>query len=331
MIRLTSILKEIVEGARVTLDGEKATAIQISQQPLDGEQLQTVDGLRKTDNYLVFYSLESNPEADNVKTAQNALKYQSNLIKDNELKELIQANLKGKIPALDYIAFLESKGELAKKLVDVIKELFPQAEVVEVQKMQYTNIDDAVDWEQFRKESKAIQNAIVKFLYKTAEKDPTYKVRKSDEVQSSIIQRLHSKYDLGLNPNIKNQKLPPIYDVFVECITQGKKLLIVDDNLHTGTDFIKIFKAVDGLLKKMTEETSAATTEEQKAMEDLKQIEQNPKLKTSTFLQDKHKQLKTIINDYNNRTLNVVKSYGKVRDNIYGYVLYRLKDEDISK
>ena len=100
---------------------------------------------------------------------------------------------------------------------------------------------------------------------------------------------MHSKYDLGLNPNVKNKTLPPIYDVFVECITKGKKLLIIDDNLHTGTDFLKIFRAVIQLSKKMTEEASTASGDEQDALDTLKQIEQNPKFKTSEFLQAKHR------------------------------------------
>jgi len=333
MIKLSDILKEVVEGAKVDFqsDGKTPTAIQISQQPLDGEQLQTVDGVRKTDSFDVYYSLEANPKATNIKNSQDALKYNADLINNGELKKVIQSSLKGKIAKVDYIGYLESTGGLNKKLLELTQQIYPEAKVIEISKMKYVEIDDAIDWEQFRKESKAIQKSIIAYLYKTAEKEPTYTVRKSGEVQSSIIQRMHSKYDLGLNPNIKNKTLPPIYDVFVECITQGKKLLIVDDNLHTGTDFLKIFRAIDELSKKMTEEAGKATEAEQEAIEAIKQVEQNPKFKTSTFLQDKHKELKTIVDDYRNRTTNITKSYGKARDNVYGYVLYRLKDEDIGK
>lgn len=333
MIKLSHILREIVEGAKVDFkdDQKTPTAIQISQQRVDGEQLQTVDGVRKTDSFSVYYSLESAPDATNIKPAQDALKYNSNLINSGDLKKVIQSSLKGKVAKVDYIGYLESKGELNQKLLELTQQIYPEAKVVKIAKIEYTEIDDAIDWEQFRKESKAIQDSIIAYLYKTAEEDPTYKIRKSGEVQSSIIQRMHSKYDLGLNPNVKNKTLPPIYDVFVDCITKGKKLLIIDDNLHTGTDFLKIFRAVDELSKKMTEEAGKANETEQEAMDTMNQIEQNPKFKTSTFLQDKHKQLKTIVSDYRNRTANITKSYGKARDNVYGYVLYRLKDEDLTK
>ena len=333
MIKLTDILREVVEGAKVDFmdDNTTPTSIQISQQPLAGEQLQTVDGVRKTDSFNVYYSLESDPKATNIKNSQDALKYHADLINDGDLKKVIQASLKGKITKVDYIGYLESKGELNQKLLELTQQIYPEARVVRIAKMEYTEIDDAIDWDQFRKESKAIQDSILAYLYKTAQEKPTYKIRKSGEVQSSIIQRMHSKYDLGLNPNIKNKALPPIYDVFVDCITKGKKLLIVDDNLHTGTDFLKIFRAVDELSKKMTEEAGKATNAEQEAMEAIKQIEQNPKFKTSAFLQDKHRELKTVVDDYRNRTTNIAKSYGKARDNVYGYVLYRLKDEDLGK
>ena len=336
MIKLSDILKEVVEGAKVDFkdDQKTPTAIQISQQKLDGEQLQTVDGVRKTDSFDVYYSLESAPDAANIKPAQDALKYNSNLINSGDLKKVIQSTLKGKIAKVDYIGYLESKGGLNEKLLEIIQQVYPEAEVVKIAKMQYTEIDDAIDWEQFRKESKAIQDSIIAYLYKTAEENPTYKIRKSGEVQSSIIQRMHSKYDLGLNPNVKNKTLPPIYDVFVECITKGKKLLIIDDNLHTGTDFLKIFRAIDELSKKMTDEASKKDEGEERAEAELKNIVD--RLKRSPKNPDLLKMkadLDTVVGATRARIANIVRSYGKskVVDNVYGYVLYRLKDEDLAK
>ena len=80
MIKLSHILREVVEGAKVTFDKDnEPTKIEISQQRLDGEQLQTVDGVRKTANCDVYYSLESVPDTANIKSAQDALKYNSEL------------------------------------------------------------------------------------------------------------------------------------------------------------------------------------------------------------------------------------------------------------
>jgi len=299
MIKLADILREVTEGAKVDFnDKNEPTAIAISQKPLDGEQLQTVSGKRSTDNFNVYYSLESDPKATNIKNAQDALKYHPEKINHDDLKALISSTIKAAIPKVDYIGFLESKGGLNKLLIEVIKTIYPEATIVPIAKMEYTEIDDAVDWEQFRKESQGIQKAIIDFLYKTAEKEPTYKIRKSGEVQSKIIQRLHSKYDLGLNPNVKNKKLPPIYDVFVKCISQGKKLLLVDDNLHTGTDFLKIFRAVDELKDKMIEEVTVYDGKEDKK-------------------------------EHQRRIALLTANYAKVRQNIAGYVLYKLKDSDL--
>lgn len=259
------------------------------------------------------------------------LKYNSELINDEQLKKLIQSNLKGEIATIDYIGYLESTGELNQKLLKVIQQIYPKAEVVEISKMKYINIDDAIDWEQFRKESKKIQDAIVNYLYKTtAEKNPPYKIRKSGEVQSSIIQRMHSKYDLGLNPNVPNKTLPPIYDVFINCITQNKKLLIIDDNIHTGTDFVKIFRIVDELSNKMIEEASKKDEIEEKTEAESEQIK--TRLKRSPGNPDLLKikaKLDPIIKTIRDRTENIIKNYSNARNNIYGYVLYMLKPEDL--
>ena len=322
---------KIDEGAKVDFEDGIPVDITISSKPISGEQLITVDGIRSTNNYDVYYSLESNPKADNIKSAQDALKYSADKISEGELKELIIKTLKSRLNKVDYIGFLESKGALNNKLISVIKDIYNVSDenTIFVKKLEYKFIDNAVDWNQFQKESETIQKAILSFLEKTSQSPGPYKIRKSGEIQSSIVQRLHSKYDLGLNPNEPDKPLPPIFDVIVDCISNKKTLLIVDDNIHSGTDFFKIFGVINELVEKMKNESTKVSEEEQKAFDELQSIITNPKFKTSSFLQDKYKELKQIEKEYNERKLIVNKQYSNT--DIFGYVLYRLKDSDLNK
>jgi hypothetical protein len=331
MIKLLDILKEINEGAKVDFKDGVPISIKISSKPIEGEQLITVDGVRVTNNYDVYYSLESNPKTDNNKAAQDALKYSADKINDDELKELIIRTLKNKINKIDYIGFLESKGTLNNKLLEIIKNIYnvPDENIVYVEKIKYNYIDNAVDWDQFQQEAKDIQDAIISYLEKTSKKPGPYKIRKSGEVQSSIIQRLHSKYDLGLNPNEPDRPLPPIFNVFVDCLTKNKTLLIIDDNLHTGTDFLKIFRSIDALIEKIKEKSLKPSPEEENALLQIYDIVKHPKFKTSSFLQDKYKEFKQIEKEFLQRQLIVNNMYSRSTDKISGYVLYKLKDKDI--
>jgi hypothetical protein len=319
------------EGAKVNFEDGTPTSIEVSYKPIKGEQLITVDGKMTKNNYNVYYSLESNPKEDNIKAAQDALKYDSDKIDINELKELITKTLKNKINKVDYIGFLESKGTLNNLLLKVVKEIYNISDenIVYIKKIEYDYIDNAVDWEQFQKESKTIQNAILKYLEKTSKEPGPYKIRKSGETQSVIIQRLHSKYNLGLNPNEPNKVLPPIFNVIVDCLNNNKTLLIVDDNIHNGIDFSKIFKSIDQIIEKMKEESLKPSNEELDASFQIQNIIGNPKFKTSTFLQDKYKELKQIETQFQERKFIVNKQYSNSTNSIFGYVLYRLKDSDL--
>jgi hypothetical protein len=337
-MKLISILKNIIlEGAKVTFTKASkdskpiVNAIDISPAPIPGEQLKTVSGKRKTDFYNVYYSLESS-KMPGTKAAEDALKYDTdNKINQNDLKALITKTLKPELPKIDYIGFLESKGKLNQTLINVLKEIYNVSDdnVINIGKIQYEYIDDAVDWDQFRKESNKIKNAIIKFLYKKAEQPPKYSIRKSGETQSQIVQRLHSKYDLGLQPNLPNAPLPPIYDILVKCITQRKTLLIVDDNLHTGTDFLKIFRAIDKLVDKLKDEYSQPTNQEQEMFNQIEKIKQHPKFNTSPVLQNQYKELSAARLNYLQRTQTLTKDFVRVRERIFGYVLYRLSDTDL--
>lgn len=341
MIKLIDLLKEVQEGARVTFDDKgKATDIEIAYKPLDGEQLITFNGETTKNNYTVYYSLESAPGQLDPKKAEDALKDKANshLIKSTEIKNLLQNTLK---PALDkkvdYIGYLGSRGGLNKVLVNTIKELYgvPDENVVEVEKVEYTNIDDAVDWDSYNKlKSKHVKDAIIQFLYKTAEEAPPYKIRKSSGregggTQSIIIRQLQSKYDLGLNPNLKNKPLPPIYDILVKCIEQGKTLLIVDDNIHAGIDFYKIFGAVKGLVNKLKEQNAKPTVDEEGAEEKLAAWKKHSKYKTSPHIQQEVEKLEKILKIRRERVDLMNRSLNGSNERIFGYVLYNLSPEDI--
>jgi hypothetical protein len=322
---------KVDEGAKVNFEDGVVTNIEMSVKAIKGEQLITVDGIRTTNNYKVYYSLESNPDAENIKASQDALKYDSNKIDTNELKELVSRTLKNKINKVDYIGFLESKGSLNNLLLKVVKDIYnvSDKDIIPIEKMEYDYIDNAVNWEQFQKESKTIQDAIIKYLEKTSKEPGPYKIRKSGETQSAIIQRLHSKYDLGLNPNESNKDLPPIFNVIVDCLNNNKTLLIIDDNIHTGIDFSKIFKSINQIIEKMKEESLKPSDEELNSSSQIQNIVGNPKFKTSIFLQNKYKELKQIENQFQERKLIINKQYSNSTNNIFGYVLYKLKDSDL--
>jgi hypothetical protein len=337
VIKLISILKDIInEGAKATFyEGENnIQKIDISVKPIEGEQLITSNKTRKTNNYNVFIGLESTPDnkITNIKKSEDALKNNANLIEENELEKFLISNLKSRLPSIDYIGFLESTGDLNILLKKTIQKIYsiPDDKTIYIDKIKYEKIDDAVDWEQFDKESEKIKTAILNWLSKRAENPPPYTIRKSGETQSSIIQRLHSKYNVGFNPNIKNKSLPQIYNVLAECIIKGKKILIIDDNLHTGTDFLKLFRDVDKLINKLREEYSKPTEDEQKIINELEDIKKNPKFKTSQFLQSKYKELNKLKVKILERTEMITKNITGP-DKVFGYVLYELKSEDLNR
>jgi len=339
MIKLIDILKEIKEGAKVTFDDAgNASKIEIAYKPIDGEQLNTYSGVTTTNSYKVYYSLESAPDQTNIKKAEDSLKYDSDLIKPADLKDLLKNTLRTSIPKVDYIGYLESKGGLNKILIGTVKELYGVSEenVVEVKKVEYTNIDDVVDWESFKKLTDPIKKEVIRFLYKTAEEKPPYKIKKSSGregggTQSIIIRQLHSKYDLGLNPNLKNKSLPPIYDVLVKCITQGKTLLIVDDNIHAGIDFYKIFQNVEELVNKLKEANAAPTADEEGVDEKLAAWKANPKAKKSAHIQGEIQKLEGIQKMRRERVTIMNNGLNGSNERIFGYVLYNLDPKDVKR
>lgn len=334
MIKLSDILTEVVEGAKVTFDdkGGKVTSIDIAYQHLDGEQLNTDDDLIKKYGYKVFYSLSSDPKASNIKAAQDALKYDPSKIKPEELQSLLRKTIGNRLPKVDYIGSLESKGGLNNLLLNTLQKIYPEAKTIAVEKVEYNIIDNAVDWDRFTRQTDSVKKSLVNFLYKTAEKLPPYKIRKSDKLQSMIIKLLHSKYNIGLHPSGEGEKFPPVYNAIVECLTEGKVMLIVDDNMHTGTDFYKIFEGIEGIREKIVEANSKPTGKEREAVEDLESIKKRLKAKPSSeFLQKKVLELEKELELYRARVSVLNRNVNRSHDCFFGYALYLLRDSDLKR
>lgn len=337
MIKFLDILRE---GVKVEFGSNPARepspkSIDISYKPIEGEQLNTIDGIsKKILLYKVFYSLESDPKSNHIKDSQDALKDHPELI--NGLKNFLAKSLKSRISKPDYIAYLGSSAPLNKALVQNISEIFNVSEenIIPIEKVEYKYIDDAINWESFRKQSKKLQKDIISYLYTTAEKPGPYVIKGTKKIQGIIVKQHHSKYDLGVNPNlewIKDKQLPAIYNIIIECLTTNKRLLIIDDNVHTGLDFRLIFKNIEKIIKKYQEEQTMPSTEMARLMNTMGELRQHPRYITSEHLQNEYKRLESIYNEVIMNISILSRKVGENRKNIIGYVLYRLEDEDLKR
>lgn len=333
MIKLIDLLKEVQEGAKVTFDDKgTATDIEIAYKPLDGEQLQTYDGAIKKSHYTVYYSLKSSDKGERIKSSEDALKHDSGKIKPEQLKDLLSKTIRTRLPKVDYIASLESEDALNKVLVNSLQGIYsvPDENIVDISKVEYVNIDDAVDWDFYNRQTEKFKKAISHILQKTAEKPGPYKLSKSGGMQGSTLKAMHSKYDLGLNAK-KGQPLPPVYNALVECITKGKTMIIVDDNMHSGTDFYKIFQNVEKLVERLREELAKPLASEQEALDQIEKVKEHPKFKTSQVLQDRVKKFEVDIKSYRERTVLTTSPLKGTTNRIFGYVLYLLQDKDLKR
>lgn len=331
-MKLSSIVQELKEGVKVSFDEKgEPTAIDIAYQHIDGEQLNTDDSFNKREGYKVFYSLSSDPKATNIKASEDALKYNSDKIKPEELRGLLKSTIVTQIPKVDYIGFLESKGKLNKLLVSTLSDLYGGAEVVSIAKIEYTDIRKAVDWEDLERQTDIVKKAVNDFLEKISKEAPPYKIRKSDKVQSMVIRKLHSKYNIGLHPSGEGEKFPPVYNAIVECLTKGKSMLIVDDNTHTGTDFVKLFQGIERIKEGLVDANSKPTEKEEEALRDIQRAKSHPRFKTSKHLQDlvaKHQQELEL---YRARVSILNHNINRSRDHFFGYALYLLQDSDLKR
>ena len=323
----------LYEGAKVNFaeDGETVNSIELKVSPIEGEQIVTDPNTRDTSQHTVIYSLISNKKPG-AKTALDALKNNSDLISDQALETFLKTVVGGAFGKVDNIGYLESSAGLSERLARTFAKIYKVSpeNIFPVEKVAHTHIDNAVDWDQWKKESAEIQKDIINWLDKVASDPGPYKIKKTDTTQGSIVQRLHSKYNTGFHPYVKNEEDVPFFKAVEAAIKLGKGLLIVDDNFHSGTDFLKIFRQIEGYHQKRFEEISAVTQEEQEVLGKIKELE--PYLRKGT-LHDKGKQSLEA-------ALKAQKAFQKSRENalklnkapskyIHGYVLYKLDDEDL--
>lgn len=305
----------IKEGARVEYDqGDNPVSITLKNSNNEDEQLFFEPAIRTTSGYTIYYSLVGRQGEEGIKVAMDALKHRSELIKGNELIQVVKSSIPTNNSYTD-IAVLESSAKLNNKLTLALKEIYPQAKLHYIEKIKYDKIDDSVDWERFRRESEKIKAGIINFLYKTAEKEGPYPIKKTGSTQSSIIARLHSKYDIGNHPYFPDKSKPEIYQTIVKVLQGNGKLLIVDDNLHSGTDFAKIFNSITDLKEKI----------ENKMLSDFSEID--PIL--GKLPGDRTKEEREIVKVFYDARKRISRLVKNPRNSIDGYVLYRINNEDL--
>jgi hypothetical protein len=107
-------------------------------------------------------------------------------------------------------------------------------------------------------------------------------------------------------------------------------MLIIDDNMHTGDDFYKLFGGIEAIKEKVKESNEKPVGNEEE-LDQLDAIKTNPKFKSSKFLQDKFTELERVNKTYRERVSILNANLNKSYKNFYGYVLYNLKDSDLEK
>jgi hypothetical protein len=306
MIKLTDILYDrlnLREGALVTFDQTgKAVGIEINTNAIPGEQLVFSPGQRRIGNLKVYYSLKSNPKESSPKQSQDAIKNSSELLDKVSLKQVVKETLLPDIQLsrITHLLVLGSSQGLTENLGTVLQELCPNAKLIPVSKTQYKFIDNAVDWESYQKLGKGsptrMQRDIQNYLDKRAKTEGPYTIKKTGELQSSLLRHFHTKYDVGLNPYLPDYKTGDIYNIFEQAVNGTANILIIDDNIHEGLDFTRLFKGIQEIYKQLSNNLRQSISNKQI---DIKTVDLMSKL----------------LANYSER--------------IHGYVLYKLENTDI--
>jgi len=306
MIKLTDILYDKVnlrEGALVTFDQTgKAVGIEINTSAIPGEQLVFSPGQRRIGNLKVYYSLKSNPKESNPKQSQDAIKNSSELLDKVSLKQVIKETLLPNIQLskITHLLVLGSSQGLTENLGTVLQGLCPNAKLIPVSKTQHKFIDNVVDWKSYQKLGKGfptrIQRDIQRYLDKQAKTEGPYTIKKTGELQSSLIRHFHTKYDVGLNPYLPDYKTGDIYNIFEQAVSGTANILIIDDNIHEGIDFTKLFEGIQEIYKQLNNNLKQAILNKQI---DIRTVDLMSKL----------------LANYSER--------------VHGYVLYKLENTDL--
>lgn len=251
-----SLLKLLLEGAFVDFDKSgQAKSVSIDTKTIPGEQLHYTPRSRRYNTYgvryNVYYSLSTAEDAKAPKQAQDVLKRGGVNINKSELEAIILATFKDlNVPytKFTHIFTLGSSDNLVNLLGEAAASIC-DAELVQVPKMQYKFIDNAVDWKKYQQQTEKIKRAVDDYLEKRASTEQSpFSVSKTG-LRGAISKAFYSKYDMGFNPYEKGNVGDRVNSILHQAVlgSNGVRVLIVDDNIHSGEDFSKIFKGVNDI------------------------------------------------------------------------------------
>lgn len=245
----------IYEGAKIDFaqDGETVKAIRLQKLPIEGEQIRTA---KQTDPdktvsglYVHIGLLSSTKEDPKVKASFDALKGKSNLISNKDLEKFVAGATGNFKPT--HIGYLESSQDLSRRLAEAIAktEGIPSENVILIKKKRYENFRDAIDEEAYAKAKANLRRSVDTYLEKRQKGGPGVIGKKG--TAPAVMRLLRSKYDLGIEDFAKDKADVPILEVLDQAFTKnsGVRLLLVDDNIHTGTDMSKIAENLNSLRK----------------------------------------------------------------------------------
>jgi len=238
---------ELKEGIRVDTSGDTPT-FDISYRDIEGEQLSRVDGVTKKANHKVFYSLESAEGVENVKHFMDILKNNPENVDDSSMMNLIKFSIPEKVT---YVAYLGSSQPLSRKIALWVKQLRSTEDIIKISKIQFKEIRHQIDHEIYSKQTPSIKNNLSTYV-STRSDDEDKSMKKTGTTQGIILSKLVNKY--LLSPEKTRGEAPPIYEIIRNCIMdKTSTLLIVDDNIHAGNDFLKVMREID-LIKESLKE-----------------------------------------------------------------------------
>ena len=239
------------EGIRIDTSGDVPT-FDISASDIEGEQLSRVDGVTKKADHNVFYSLESAEGVENVKHFMDILKNNPENIDDSSMMNLIKRSLKGqqKLEEVTYVAYLGSSQPLSRKIALWVKQIYGTEDIIKISKNKFKEIRHQIDHEIYSKQAPSIKNSLSRYV-STRSDDEDKSMKKTGRTQGSILSKLVNKY--LLSPEKTRGEAPPIYKIIRNCIMSNSTLLIVDDNIHAGNDFLKVMREIDLIKESLTE------------------------------------------------------------------------------
>jgi hypothetical protein len=217
-MKLTNILKEILlEGVSKYKDN-----IYISFQNNQTDLLSTVNSDVTRKGVTIYYTFEYNERNENpeeIKDTADDLKDLKN-VDLNSLKEVLSKSIRSFISknfTPDVVYYLGSSKGLSKLIADIVKEEYSEIEVIPLNKKTFPSWKEMLvdDYEQKIK-TKSLLNTVENMAKEMWEKEEG-KIKSSGKYSRARIY-FKPKYEL-------------------EKIVARDKMLFVDDNVQTGTDF----------------------------------------------------------------------------------------------